>query len=786
MGDAVNPYPFRCVLSFGPLIRSLRSSFQENRGSDDFGEPRLDRILEEAPELAEPIEDLSLLKRRGPWVERLMALAFPPSYWEKELLAAVVPYVMRPVLVSPVFRALFLNSDGAFAGRPNLSDSDFARGRAIRAYLLILEKLYGITRGIGFPLVYVVTDPETGLERHFKMNLDFRFVEVLRTDGGEETPDPGDREYLLANLGEPELLRQRFPPEAYTLQGFTMYQAVDVTETEVLSALERTLVDRESVVSRNGFMELQGRLRTLFRRPDLLAGLAAIQDDQVLLLTTGSEMKRRCIFRDSHHIPIHEFKGTPYERAVTEGKVIHFPDVLSEPWPDHMMQDIRDRGVRSLIVAPLFFKGECIGTLDLATLEPGGLGAMETLIAEQIQPIFAMAIRRSLDDLQTRVEGVIKQECTAIHPSVEWRFRRAALRAIERAGEEGIPEMEPIVFSNVHPFYATSDIRGSTDVRNEAVQNDLAEHLDLALDVIRKAFGERPLLIFREMEGRVRDMRDRIESHMDGGDEITILAFLQGEVAPVFEHLSGFSPDVARAIEACVNAVDAKVGTVYRLRKAFEESVTRLNDRLAAFLDREEEDAQAMFPHYFERHRTDGVDYVIYMGESLAEGRVFHDLYLKNMHLWQLRVACGMAWQTERLKASLKVPLDTAHIILVQHAPLSIRFRYDEKRFDVDGAYDVRHEILKSRIDKAVIKGTGERLTQPGRVAVVYSHPDEARDMRRHIHFLSEEGFLTGTIEDLELGDLPGVQGLKALRVAVDLASPALAEAAGKGLDWGG
>ena len=86
-----------------------------------------------------------------------------------------------------------------------------------------------------------------------------------------------------------------------------------------------------------------------------------------------------------------------------------------------------------------------------------------------------------------------------------------------------------------------------------------------------------------------------------------------------------------------------------------------------------------------------------------------------------------MVREAEALKDRLKVPLDTAHLILVQHTPLSIRFRFDEKRFDVDGTYNMRYEIVKKRIDKALIKGTHERLTQPGKIAIVYSQPKEAQ-----------------------------------------------------------
>ena len=130
-----------------------------------------------------------------------------------------------------------------------------------------------------------------------------------------------------------------------------------------------------------------------------------------------------------------------------------------------------------------------------------------------------------------------------------------------------------------------------------------------------------------------------------------------------------------------------------------------------------------------------------------------------------------MALRTEQTKAELKVPLDTCHLILMNQAPLSIRFRYDEKRFDVDGAYDVRHEIIKSRIDKAIVKGTRERLTQPGRIAIAYAHPEEEREALRHIEFLKDQGMLLGDLELLDLEDLPGVRGLKAVRVGVNLAA---------------
>ena len=72
-----------------------------------------------------------------------------------------------------------------------------------------------------------------------------------------------------------------------------------MTDQEVLSSLERDLIDKESIVSHTRFKTLQDKLRTLFRRPELRFGLAALDGDQVLVLNYGAECEHACIFADS-------------------------------------------------------------------------------------------------------------------------------------------------------------------------------------------------------------------------------------------------------------------------------------------------------------------------------------------------------------------------------------------------------------------------------------------------------------------------------------------------------
>ena len=771
--DLRREYPFDAQFDLKPLIKYLEQrkvlpNEPQPSVSSDFQE-----ILRAAEELCNSVEDIKRSERHRGIFQRLMSYVFSPVFWDTEAVAAVVPFTAEPVFISPLGQRLFLNRDGSVTDRWNAQRND--QGRVIRAYLFILQQLFDIKEDFDYPIVRVVPDPETGLDRHFKLNLDFRFVEA-RAKGEPKVLSSEDHAKIRKHLMEPEVLRSILPPQDYELHGFVVVQAVDITHSQLLMALERDLIDKESIASREGFLRLQQRLRTLFGRSDLVAGLAAVHGDQILLINTGCEMTENCIFADSRHVPMTEFKGTVFERASHGNDILRVPDALEERWPKHAAHEIIESGVRSLLIAPLIYQDRFIGTLDVGAPKPDDLGPMETMMLKQVQPLFAMAVRRALDDLDNQIQRIIKRECTAIHPTVEWRFRHAALHHLEEIQQGKASEMEPIVFRDVFPIYGISDIRGSTRERNRAIQKDLEEHLKLALRVVKYAGEAKPMAIFQELARRVGVYLERIQNGLAASDEFSVVRFLRGEVESVFPHLKTFGPKVLRAIEAYESAMDPTVGGIYRLRREYEEGVALLNDRLASYVDQEEVEIQTLYPHYYERHRTDGVDYLIYLGASLQENGQFDELYLKNLRLWQLKVACGMAWHTEQLKPELKVPLETAHLVLLQDTPLSIRFRFDEKRFDVDGAYDVRHEIIKSRIDKAVIKGKQERLTQPGKIAVVYSQPNEIREMLQHIDFLRSEGYLAGNPENVDLENLPGVQGLKALRIGVNLESEAISE----------
>jgi GAF domain-containing protein len=775
MSGILEDYPFRCFLSLKPLVDFWNKTLESSNGTSPHLACGLKDYLAAFPELSQPVKDPAELSAHSEAIKTLMAAVFPPAFWDTDLVAATTPLAGRPLLLSPLFETLIMNKKGEMRGRQSPPGATPTLTKARRAYFHVLSQCYGIHEGWVDRTVQIVTDPQTGLERRFRLKADCRFVEVKNL-GGPSHLSEEQRARVLDHLGEPEVLREILPPEQFEFRGFAVLRAADVTETEVLTDLERDLIGKDIVYSSAGFDHLNDRLRILLGIADLSAGLAAVQGDQTYLLGGICENAHNCIFGGSRHVPLSQFKGTLFERAVRDRTILRVRDLREKEIKNHIDSELLKEGIRSLLIAPLFYQGELIGSLKLASKLPDRFGATQAAMAEQISPMFSMALKRSLDLLENKVQTIIKEKCTAIHPSVEWRFKKAVFDHLERLHSGDQSELEPIIFKDVYPLYGASDIRGSSETRNSAIQADLTEHLELARDVVETAAAERSLPMSFELLHRLHGLLERITKGISTGDERLVTDFIQTEIEPLFPILTPFGEKVHEAIERYELAVDRERGGVHHRRNDFSESMVVFNDRIAAYLDREQAKAQQEFPHYFDRHKTDGVEYVIYLGASMGENNHFSEFYVKSLRLWQIMVACGIAWHSEQLKRLAPVPFDSTHLILMSHDPISIRFRFDEKRFDVDGAYDTRHQIILSRLDKASVKGTGERLTQPGRIALVYSRIEEWRELQRHIDFLMGLGYLTGEVESLELDDLPGVMGLKALRVTVNLESETLAE----------
>lgn len=758
-------FPFRQRLSLRPLISFWQEKAERgDPSSQSFVRDLLKDVREHAILDAEDLAPSDLATKS--WVvDKLMSAVFPWATIDRHIAAAIVPFELTPFYATPQFQELDLLSffDPAKNQECTLGPAEMTHARTMKAYHLILQRLYGASTGIDVPFVVSKKAADTGLERFFQIDMDPRFVQV-KVKGQKPRLKDSVVEKLENDPLNLDLWRKHLPAERFEFEGFGLIRAVEVTYQQVLSLIKNDLLDHRDFSGEARLGEVQGHLRSLLGKPDLEIGVIALETDRLDELSSSRVIGRSLLLADNEMPACPKMKVSAYARAIEKRRPVFVSDLATSEAVTGLEWKVFEMGYGSMAVVPLVSGSRLVGLLELASQEAKGLTPRDEFRLTEVVQLLTTALSRVLEEREHRIQSLIKRRYTAIHPVVEWRFREAALRQMD---EPGSHPTKPIVFEDVFPLYGLSDIRNSSVFRAASIRADLSEQLGLALAVIIQASSHTPQPALDELGFQLGRHIDQLIEGESISDESEPLDLLKREVEPLLDKLGRIDPSVQKAVDEYREAVDPDLGVVYRKRREFEVSLTRVNEHISNYLEKREEQAQKLVPHYFEKYRTDGVDYNIYVGASLREDQSFDQLDLRNLRLWQLVTMAGCALEARDLRSQLPLALDVTHLILVQSSPLAIRFRPDEKKFDVDGAYNIRYEIVKKRIDKATILGTGERLTQPGKIAIAYSLASEQKEYLRYIDYLAEAGYLKPGVEQLDLEPLQGVTGLRALRVTV-------------------
>lgn len=754
--------PFGVRLSLDPLADYWRT-IDNARLTSVAGS--IGEYLNEYGELQGIIEDPRILDNHREFLETFMLPLIPPLLADSEPSAAVVPFEYRSFYSTSAFQRLFTQEAGMLSGRVNLDVRTFTYGKLLSAYIHVLRTVYKIDVPFDYPVIFSTQDPGTGLDRHFKVQTDLRFVRIHPVGN---TPSVDDRTAgrLLSNFTDLSEWIETIPPSAFEFYGFSLLRAYDVTDEQVIGLLERDLIAEENLVGRQSLPDVEDHIRTLLEMPGLELGLSTIDGEDFYLLNEPSQPLTDTFFSHSARHDLSALRGSLFERTL-ETRTLQSCEDLGEIERSPIERELYQWGVRSIVAAPLYVHSDPVGILYLWAPRPGSFRALNVMKLLEVLPIFSAAVRRVRDEMRNRVQNVILGRYTAIHPTVEWRFRQAALHILQNQEKDRSVEVEPIIFENVYPLYAATDIRSSSTHRNEAVQRDLLEHLELAEDVLVAAKEIQPLSIFYHLLARIARFKTALEGGLSSSDEAATRDFLSTDLEPILVSLGELGSGMKDRVERYSRAADIEHGTLHQRSRAYEDSVSTINETIADYLDTEQEKIQKIVPHYFEKRQTDGVDFNVYVGGSLLAEDEFDSLSVNLLRLWHLMAMSGIAMRLEPVRDSLQIPLETTQLVIVQNAPINIRYRFDETRFDVDGPHHVRFEIMKQRVEKAYIKGTRQRLTQPGKIAIVYSQEREASEYAGYITYLQETGFLSPEVEELQLDDLQGMKGLHALRVTV-------------------
>lgn len=756
--------PFKTLISFHKLIEALEEIAVTNIDYRANYAKALLQEIEPFPEFRTGIEDLDLTYKNEKLIHYLLADLFPTALTNNEIKAVTIPFQNFTFNYSERFKKILQNAGKTFDMTiRDLNENQFY----IMNCILILNTYYDQHFDFNRPLFYDIPDAD-GIMKHYRILYNADFIEIIPTDTAIQLA-PEDIDLLIDNYDNIDLWKEKFPSESWILKGFAIVSLFDASIENAVSNLKSNLLKSEKNQTEVS-SDFETIFRSIFKIADLKVGFIIYNEEAEQFVKPPYDDKKidSFILHDLQEVDCkNALFGCSLKNILEQNK----PFIISNVEKFAKTSENEELGhhflklnIRSCILAPVIKNGKLLGIIELVSATPKELNSINANNLNLILPYVIDTLERYKNDMQHQIEAIIQREYTAIHPSVYWKFRKEAQKYFQTQTRDYI--FKEIVFKEVYPLYGQIDIKGSSNLRNETVKEDLKNQLNALIQIFENQKSKTNLVLLEQRKFELQSLFKQLDSPLKADTEQQMQLYIVNEIHPILRNTKTDSAG-ATLEKNYFESLDEKSGMFYHSRKKFDNAMSIINKKLASILDTKQAEAQNIYPHYYERFKTDGVEHNLYIGSSIAPSKPFDTIYLHNLRLWQLQTLCEMELEHHQLKYSLPYELDVTSLILVFSSPISIRFRMDEKRFDVDGTYNARYEVVKKRIDKANIKGTKERITEKEKITIVYSHNNEETEYLNYIKFLQFKNILEPTIEQFEVEELQGVSGLRAIRVKV-------------------
>jgi len=756
--------PFRLELSFHKVIESLRLTAVTG---SDYKAERAKELLEcikHHPELENGIETPQQLTNNAELIADLLSDLFPEALTNNEIKAVSIPYMGLSFNQSQRFKRILADAGPDF--QFNIRDFD-DKHLYILSCCIILNRLYGTKLDFTRPMFYDIPTAN-GVLRHYRILYNADFLEVKATDKAPKL-SKAEIDELMDNYDNVDIWKEKFPVDSYIIKGFGLMTLIDVTVENALSSLKSNLIGS------NYAPDVKESLITIFRSmygiPDMRMGFTLFDPIEGKFINSrfGPDIKSFLVPYQEAHEGEHLLCGDSYQCVVNEQTYFAVSDVSKYVKQEHgnsLGEHLKKQGIHSFILAPVVKDGALLGILELVSPRTRELNSVTANKLDIVMPFLVDTIDRKIHELQDRVRSVIQQHYTTLHPSVYWKFRHEAQKFIECSNSGLTYQLKEIKFTDVYPLYGQVDISESSATRNLSVCNDLSNQLNELIGILEMIGKADKKPVGNERLDDLKNFVADLKTNFKADTEQFIQHYIEENVHPVLREVNS-GPKLKTRIEKYFQNTDTFTGDFHNYRRNYDKTLSMINQKLATIIDNRQAEIQQYFPHYYERFKTDGVEHNIYIGQTITPNHTFTANDLHRLRLWQLRVIAEMEIEQYNLKNMLPYQLGVTSLILVFSTPLAIRFRMHEKHFDVDGAYNIRYEVIKKRIDKAMVKGTRERITQQGKITIIYAKAEERKEYQRYISILQNAGVLSEEVEHFEVEELQGVAGLKALRVGL-------------------
>ncbi|WP_153800327.1 GAF domain-containing protein [Foetidibacter luteolus] len=759
-------------LSFLPYINYLRHKIVDERDIRATLYRFILRRFERHPELLRGEVYLNNFAQYNDVIPLIEDTVFPLIHEDDESMFALSEPLSPTIFycTEAFYKLCFDPVTNEFKPTKNITSDKAAVFRLSWIYTLIAEKLYHVKTNFSGEMVHVMHDPETNLNRYFKLTVDPRFIEVKVKGRLPDLDIPALISELSFTDKDLDILQEKLPLANFSFEGFAIAGLTDITAHYTTEIIKNAIINA-SPYNDEYFDNIQTAIRTLMQHKDIDIGLLPflkVNDRYVL----DSESSRTSIFVQSctkANCSESSYSDMAQNYA-KKTRPFYVPDISSsvlEKYP--FLGALFQNGYNGFMIIPLFWNNQLMGVLEMATLHKNVLNEKMISKIDNILPLLAQILKQRVDAFEASLQTVIKEKFTSLQPAVEWKFNEVAWEYLKNTAPGKKDEVKNIYFKEVYPLYGAIDIRNSSVERNISLQKDMHQHFMLLMNTLDDLKKNIKLGLLDETIYKCKKWMERTRDFLTTDDEVRLADFLENDIKPFLSYFRDNFPEAVETVDHYFAESDPQTGIVFENRRQLEASIQLINTSVSNFLETQRDELQKTYPTYFEKFRSDGIEYDIYVGQSIAPQKVFNPLYLKNLRLWQVASMSEIARLAHTLLPKMEKELHTTQLILVHTNTIDISFRNDERRFDVEGAYNIRYEVIKKRIDKVHIKNTNERLTQPGKIALVYFNQKDADEYLKYIQYLQNGGYLLDDVEHLDLEDLQGVAGLKAIRVGISL-----------------
>ncbi|ALR29080.1 MULTISPECIES: GAF domain-containing protein [Chryseobacterium] len=756
--------PFQVFISFKKYLDVLEHIRYNDRLEYrvNYAQSLIDKT-KNFQEFKDGFQDIALLEKHEELIKLLLADLFPTGLTNNEIKAASIPLSNITFNYTERFKNILKDAGKDFEIElRNIDDDEFY----VFCCCLILQSYFKKNIKITQPFYYDIPNKQ-GIMKHYKITVNSDFTEIFPTDNAK-IPSDEVLDTLLENIDDFKLWKKYFPPSSWILKGFTIISLVDCTSEVALSDLKSSMIsiDPENLSPDENLIEI---FKSYFDVPELNFGL-------MLFNKKDQRLEKLPIYENLFTNHILDFWINAFDeetRKNTFNNLNHNskPIVISNVEKlDHEIKSLpsfkilKNNKINSFMVIPIMKDNELLAIMEFTSPVPNSFNGLKLKKMEFFTDMILFSLNRFSFEKNYQIEAIIQREYTTIHDSVVWKFRNEAEKYFNASLSKKIYTLKQISFKNLTPLFGFSDIRSSSEKRFNLMLEDLNQQIECLHGIFSlvNSDSEKYLLALDIFE-------NELNNEIKADSEQRFQRLLREEIHPYLQAKLEIksSSEVKAKIKDYFAQVFTQNDLFYGNRKSLDDSITLVNRKLADMLDESQVKAQQIFPHYYERFKSDGVEHNLYTGQNIAPELHYHSKIVHKLRYWQLKTMCNMELEFQNFKKDLPISLDIASLIFVYNEKIDIRFRMDEKRFDVDGAYNSYYEIIKKRLDKAHIKDSTERITCPGKITIVYFGMENQKEYLEYINKLQKKEILQNDIEFLKVEDLQGITGLLALRVSL-------------------